>query len=142
MWLTAAQLIRQNGLGDPSDLIKRVLDAVPDGQNGLLESQRLTMAIRAEALAMNQQTPEAIEVYKKLTQQSPTSDWARSWYFNLGELNSRNQKLDEALVSWRKARGEDPNHQVDRHAIQATRSFASSVSSPVIGNASTTIRAN
>lgn len=142
VWLTAAQLIRQNGLGDYSELVKRVLEASPDQPLNGMMSQRLSLAVRAEALAMNHEMDQAIEVYRRLAQQSPPSDWTRSWYFNLGALNNQIQKPEDALVFWRKARGDDPNHQVDRHAIQATRSFASSSAVPAISNASTTIRAN
>lgn len=140
--LTAAQILQQNGLGDVTDLISQLLKSLTESNQPASENQLLNLAVRAEALALNRQMTESTTAYKQLTQMAPNSDWSRSWLFNLGELQSRNQLMDDALLSWRKARGEDPNHQVDRHAIQASRSFASSSPGSGVSNSATRLRAN
>lgn len=127
VWLTAAQYLKQAGLGDPEPELTRIL-AWATPSRASLDQRRVDEAIRAEALAMQGKTVDAAEIYMRLTQTTPDSVWKRAWYFNHGDLSQRNQKTDAALVSWRKARGDDPNHEVDRHAIQASRSLTSTTS--------------
>ena len=91
--------------------------------------------MRAEALALNGSGSEAADAYKMLTQAAPDSVWKRSWFFNHGSLSSQIQKGEAAIASWRKARGEDPNHEVDRHAIQASRSLTGNLGDASAKNA-------
>lgn len=129
VWLTAAQFLKQSGLGDPEPILEKILSWKSPPRTSL-DQQRLGEAVRAEALALQGKTVEAAEIYKQLAATAPESVWMRACYFNHGELSQRNQKPDVALVSWRKARGDDPNHEVDRHAIQASRSISANLGDP------------
>lgn len=122
VWLTAAQIMKQSAVGDPAPLLEKLLAWKTPGRASL-NRQHLEQAVRAEALALNGSGSEAADAYKTLTQAAPDSVWKRSWFFNHGSLSSQIQKGEAAIASWRKARGEDPNHEVDRHAIQASRSL-------------------
>ena len=139
VWLTAAQILKQSATGDPAPLMEKLLAWKTPGRASL-NRQHLEQAVRAEALALNGSGSEAADAYKMLTQAAPDSVWKRSWFFNHGSLSSQIQKGEAAIASWRKARGEDPNHEVDRHAIQASRSLtgnlgdASSKNAPVRTN--------
>jgi hypothetical protein len=139
VWLTAAQLLRHSGIGDSEKLVDRVAawpipTSLPDHRRHLAE------AVRAESLVLKGETRVAIETYERLAKTLPASEWKRSVYFNMGELHLRSQKREAALLALRKARGDDPNHQVDRHAIAAIRGLSgASLDSP---RTETTLRAN
>ncbi len=127
IWLTAAQIMKQSATGDPTPLMEKVM-AWKSPAHASLNRRYLDQATRAEALALSGQALEAAQAYKSLTQSASASVWRRSWYFNHGELSSQNQNGEAAIASWRKARGDDPNHEVDRHAIQASRSLTGNLS--------------
>ena len=119
--------MKQSATGDPTPLMEKVM-AWKSPAHASLNRRYLDQATRAEALALSGQALEAAQAYKSLTQSASASVWRRSWYFNHGELSSQNQNGEAAIASWRKARGDDPNHEVDRHAIQASRSLTGNLS--------------
>ena len=134
VWLTAAQIMKQSAVGDPAPLLEKLLAWKTPGRASI-NRHHLEQAVRAEALALNGSGSEAADAYKMLTQAAPDSVWKRSWFFNHGSLSSQIQKGEAAIVSWRKARGEDPNHEVDRHAIQASRSLTGNLGDASAKNA-------
>lgn len=123
VWLTAAELIERNALGDPSPLYTRILELDKGIPAGTTDRQRLHQAVLAEARAQKGELGSSIEIYQAAMAKMPESDLKRSWFYNLGELSQRNQKNEAAIAFWRKARGINPNHEVDRHAIAASRSL-------------------
>ena len=140
IWLTAAELIERNGLGDPSPLYARILELEKITTPGTSQRQRLHQSVLAEAQAQTARISQSIETYQAIVAQMPENDLKRSWYYNLGELSQRQQDRSAAAAYWRKARSLNPNHEVDRHAIAATRSLQTGTAAPEM--TSTILRTN
>ncbi|MFM7315910.1 MAG: hypothetical protein ACKO5E_03075, partial [bacterium] len=140
VWLTAAELIERNALGDPSPLYTRIIELEKGIPPGTSERQRLHQAVLAEARAHKGEIGVSVEIYQAAMAKMPDTDLKRSWFYNLGELSQRDQKNEAAIAFWRKARGINPNHEVDRHAIAASRSLKSGSSLSEV--TSTTLRTN
>ena len=140
VWLTAAELIERNGLGDPSPLYTRIMELEKGIPAGTSDRQRLHQAVLAEARAQKGELGISVESYQSAMAKMPESDLKRSWFYNLGELSQRDHKNEAAIAFWRKARGINPNHEVDRHAIAASRSLKTG--SGLSEVTSTTLRTN
>jgi hypothetical protein len=61
-------------------------------------------------------------------------------YLNLGMLNLKSLKTEAARLALKKARGEDPYHEIDRHAIATIRGLSNSGTESM--RTSATLRAN
>lgn len=139
VWLTAAQLMRHAGLGDAEALAARAAE-FPIPQNLSTERRQALELVRAEANAMLGKNDIAIETYDRLVREIPDSEWKRTVYLNLGMLNLQSLKTEAAKLALKKARGEDPDHEIDRHAIATIRGLSDSRPEGV--RSAATVRAN
>lgn len=139
VWLTAAQLIRHSGLGDAEPFAKRVTEwQIPAKLTG--EQRQLIELAKAEASSLLGDDDIAIETYERLIRELPDSEWKRTLYLNLGMLNLKSLKTEAARLALKKARGEDPYHEIDRHAIATIRGLSNSGTESM--RTSATLRAN
>jgi len=139
VWLTAAQLMQHAGVGDAESLARKVAQW-PIPAKCSTERRQLFELTKAEANAMLGQDDLAIESYERLVKGMPESEWKRTLYLNLGMLNLKTHKPEAAKMALKKARGEDPYHEIDRHAIATIRGLSNSKSEAV--RSATTVRAN
>jgi len=139
VWLTAAQLMRHAGFGDPEALAIRAAQ-FPIPENVSTDRRLALELVRAEANAMLGKNDIAIETYDRLVREIPDSEWKRTVYLNLGMLNLQSLKTEAAKMALKKARGEDPDHEIDRHAIATIRGLSDTRPDGV--RAATTVRAN
>ncbi len=139
VWLTAAQLMRHAGVGDAEALARKV-SQWPIPAKCSTERRQLIELTKAEANAMLGQDDLAIETYERLVKEMPESEWKRTLYLNLGMLNLKSLKPEAAKMALKKARGEDPYHEIDRHAIATIRGLSNSKTEAV--RSATTVRAN
>ncbi|MBI1324716.1 hypothetical protein GC170_16235 [bacterium] len=139
VWLTAAQLMRHAGVGDADSLATKVAQwKVPESHSD--ERRQLIELAKAEANALLGHEDLAIATYDRLVKELPESEWKRTLYLNLGILNLKSLKTEAAKLALKKARGEDPYHEIDRHAIATIRGLSNSRQEAV--RSATTVRAN
>lgn len=139
VWLTAAQLMRHAGLSGGDTLAERAAKW-PIPENFAADRRLLAELVKAEANAFLGNNDIAIETYGRLVKQIPESEWKRTVWLNLGVLNLQSLKTNEAKMALKKARGEDPDHEIDRHAIATIRGISDM--NPETLRSATTVRAN
>jgi tetratricopeptide (TPR) repeat protein len=113
--LVAARLLRKRGDDAASQVLDELIAKPADPG-----ADAVALAIRAEALALRERWSESGELWNEAVRRGGVPEAvARTWWFNLAEVEARAGRPDRALQAWEQARCSDLHDPVNQRLAEA-----------------------